>query len=393
MSTKAGVVLLAMVPALLAGGCGSGPAKVATRPGPTVASTTLESFPVTTPVPAGQPGKMVPDPSGTALWWWAVGDDRQARVYRFSTTDHRLASWRLGDSVATGLQTGIQYGIAVGPPGVVWVGANLKLVRLNTATRAVKIMDVPPMPPEQPPAPAGPAQIADLHPIAGVAASPSGQLALATAGSTAIPIYDSVTDSFRQLALPNGLSADDVAYLPDDTLAVGLEPTRGNQLNGAVLLVDASGRTKLVTGVQASFVMPSGTRFLSGQIQLYWIYPNGTVKPGPAGLPGQEWIAYPSTHPAWPLSDGHVAMLARGYDGLTDMAGGQPARSVTLAERPCPTGAGSGGSRLGPATTATSAPPTTTQTCHTHIGALAAVGDTVWFLEDGQSLIWRVAGL
>jgi len=36
---------------------------------------------------------------------------------------------------------------------------------------------------------------------------------------------------------------------------------------------------------------------------------------------------------------------------------------------------------------------TTTPVCHTRIGALAALGNTIWYLEDGQPLIWRVGGL
>src|SRR5579884_2913815 len=357
---RSGVTLLAA--ATLLDGCGSGSVHVATRSsgeatGPS--STTLKSFAVTSPVPAGQPGKMVAGPSGDAVWWWAVGEDRQARVYRFSTADHRLASWRLGDAEVDGLESGIQYGIAVAPSGVVWVGTNLK-------------------------------------PIAGVAVGEGGQVALATAGSTAIPIYDPASNSFRRLVLPSGFGATDVAYLADGTLAVGLEPPTGPQENGAVLLVDPSGRTKLATGVEAGFVMPAGDRFLAGQVGLYWVYPDGATKPGPTAIPGQQWIAYASSHPAWPLLNGHVAEVARGYDGLTDMANGQPARSITLALRPCPTGAGgvSGGIPIGPGPTASTMPTTTTtQICHTRIGALAALGNAIWYLEDGQPLIWRVGGL
>ncbi|HZU72463.1 MAG TPA: hypothetical protein VE990_06790 [Acidimicrobiales bacterium] len=385
--------------ATLLAGCGSASVHVGTQSSAEAtgsSTTTLQSFPVTSPVPAGQPGKMVADPSGDAVWWWAVGEDRQARVYRFSATDHRLASWPLGDAEVDGLESGIQYGIAVGPSGVVWVGANLKLARLDTATGAVRVIDVPVMAPQQPSHPQGPPQTANLHPIAGAAVGDGGQVALATAGATAIPIYDPANNSFRQLVLPAGFGATDVAYLADGTLAVGLEPPTGPQENGAVLLVDPSGRTKLATGVEAGFVMPAGDRFLTGQVGLYWVYPDGATKPGPTAIAGQQWIAYASSHPAWPLADGHVAEVARGYDGLTDMANGQPARSITLPPRPCPTGAGggSGGILPGPGPTASTMPTTTTtQVCHTRIGALAALGNAIWYLEDGQPLIWRVGGL
>lgn len=394
-----GLGLVLVTAATPLAGCGSAVGHLATRSNGQAtesSTTTLQSYPVTSPVPEGQPGKMVPDPTGQAVWWWAVGEDHQARVYRFSTKDHRLTTWPLGDAGADGLETGIQYGMAVGPSGVVWVGANLKLARLDTATGAVKIIDVPPMPPQQPSQSNGPPQTGNLHPIAGAAVGPGGQVALATAGSTAIPIYHPANDSFRELDLPSGLVATDVAYLTDGTLAVGLEPPTGPQANGAVLLVDPSGRTKLATGVEAGFVMPAGDRFLAGQVLLYWVYPDGTTKPGPAGIAGQEWIAYASSHPAWPLSDGHVAEVARGYDGLTDMADRRPAQSITLAQRPCPVGASGafGGTPPLPGPTTSSMPTTTpTMVCHTRIGALAALGDTIWYLEDGQPLIWQVSGL
>ena len=347
------------------------------------------SWPVFATVPAGQPGLLVPDPDGQAIWWWSPAPNGQAQVYRFDTVRHAITTWNLGDAQTLGLEVGEQYGLAVETNGTVWVGANLKLVELDTTTGLVRVIDV--KKPGEASHPAPP-QLANFSAISALAADASGNVAVVTSDTTSIPIYHSSTQSFSYLKLPQGMNADDASYLPDGALGVAVGDNDGQ---GGVLIVTADGGEHYARIGSPSFLVSAGKRFLAGSPPLFWVYPKGNATRGSGSEASTQWIAYPSTRPTWPLADGDIVSLTHGYDGFQLLSPNGPARQITLPRRPCGTGPSlSGGGPIIPAESTTRPKPTTTTTpvCYTVVGAMTAIGNTAWYLEDYDNLtyVWHV---
>jgi hypothetical protein len=232
------------------------------------------------------------------------------------------------------------------------------------------------------------------NPVTGLAVSGSGDVAVVTAYTTQIPIYDSNTNKFTSFQLPEGMEANDAAYLPDGTLGIALQQPEGF-LHDAVLLYSPDGQSTTVKGIQAAFIIPDADRFLVGQQRLFWVYPNGTKSAGTGSEASEPLDAFPSTHPTWPMANGHLISVAENDEGLLDLSPSASALKIVLAKRPCfapsiPTGS------ITPDTVPPTSTPTTTPfpTCHTQVAALTAIGNTVWYLENffGQTFVWRVTG-
>jgi len=353
------------------------------------------SWEVSADVLNGQPAQLVPDPSGHAIWWWGIGGDGNARVYRFGTLSHQLSSWSLGNDQKIGLVTGEDSGIALGAPGIVWVGASMRLARLDTVTGAVDLINVPKVPASKQMNEYRPPQMAGSTAIVALAANTSGDVVVVTTPSTEIPIYHSSTNQFSFLELPSNREANDAAYLPDGTLGVALQHPAGPPRD-EVQLVSPGGKTTIANGVQAAFIIPDGDRFLVGEEALFWVYPNGTDSHGTGSEASEPWLAFPSTHPTWPTAEGHVVSLAIEDEGLVDLSADGPAENIVLARRPCYTGPSmiGGPGPLAPGTTRADEPTSTTvpPVCHTDVASLTAVGNQVWYLETFKqhTYVWRV---
>lgn len=353
----------------------------------------LTSWPVSGASPLGYPvGQVVPDPSGNAIWWWGEGiRDSNAHVYEFSTTTHRLSAWNLGSAEATGLSYGQQSALALGQNGIVWAASGNKLTMLNTLTGFVDILTVPKEPSVSQ---EGSSEQYPQHPVTDLAVNGSGDVAVVTAYTTEIPIYDPNTNKFTSFQLPEGMEANDAANLPDGTLGVALQQPAGF-LHDAVLVYSPAGDSMIVKGVQAAFIIPDVDRFLVGQQNLFWVYPNGTKSAGTGSEASEPMDAYPSTHPTWPMANGHLISVAVNDEGLVDLSPSAPAVKVVLAKRPCYGASDPGGSDTPDTAPPTTSPPTTNPfpVCHTDVNAVTVIGNTVWYLEDyGQTFVWQVTG-
>jgi hypothetical protein len=350
----------------------------------------LTSWPVSGTAPFGyQVGQVVPDPSGNAIWWWGEGAN-DAHVYEFSTTTHRLSSWNLGNPETTGLEFAEQSALALGQNGIVWVGCNKKLAMLNTLTGSVTIISVPKEPSDS--QQSSPEQFS-RNPVTALAVNGSGDVAVVTADTTQIPVYDANTGKFTPFQLPDGMQANDAAYLPDGTLGIALQQPAGF-LHDSVLLYSPDGKSTTVKGVQAAFIIPDVNRFLVGQRKLFWVYPNGTKSAGTGSEASEPLDAFQSTHPTWPMANGHLITVANNDEGLVDLSPSTSAVKIVLAKRPC-----YGPSMAGGSDTPETEPPTSTPTttpypvCHTQVDAITAIGNTVWYLENyGQTFVWQVTG-
>jgi hypothetical protein len=350
----------------------------------------LTSWPVSGPTPFGYPvGQVVPDPSGNAIWWWGDGADNNAHVYEFSTTTHRLSTWNLGNAETTGLEVVEQTALALGQNGIVWVGCNNKLAMLDTVTGSVNIMTVPKEPSfSKKTSRSG----FSNNPVTALAVNSSGDVAVVTAYTSEIPIYETSTNEFVSFQLPNGMEANDAAYLPDGTLGIALQQPAGI-LHDSVLIYSPEGKSTVVKGVQAAFILPDVDRFLVGQQKLFWVFPDGTKAAGTGSEASEPMYAFQSTHPTWPMANGHLISVAKNDEGLVDLSPSAPVVKVTLAKRPCY------GPSLGGFNTPDTIPPTSTPTstpypvCHTQVAAITAIGNTVWYLENfGQTFVWEVTG-
>jgi hypothetical protein len=345
----------------------------------------LTSWKVNAGVPAGEPASLVPDPAGQAIWWWNTDDSGEVQVYKFGTATHRLTKWNVGKVSALGLYTGIQNGMAVGPDGDVWIGANLNLVRLDTSTGGVKLIRIP----------LSLVSGGRFSDISAIAANSSGQVAVVISDTSRLPMYNNESGKLSVIDLPKGTQAQDATYIANGTLGVALEPPKGNLANGRAMLIDPNGDINYADGINAGYILPDGDRFLVGLQDLYWVYPDGTFESGTGSEKATSWLAYPSTHPTWPISNGHIVSLARGSEGLVDLSPHGPAITIKLAKRPCGPMSMIGPPPIGGVsrTTRPVAPTTTTTpVCYAGVGAITVVGNNAWYLESykNSTYVWEV---
>jgi hypothetical protein len=192
----------------------------------------------------------------------------EVSVFFWSGGTAEPVQYSFGSPSSDGLLFGIQAGLAVGPTGVVWVGANNTLARLDPGTGSLAFLVVP-EPPDNAAAEAHrPPQVRGLHSIEALATDGSGDVAIAMSGSSAVVIYHDSSNTFSTVALAAGAEPVDVAYGANGTLAVAtINWTQGGTGTTNLLeLVQPDGSISTVTtgsGTVAPYSSNGQTGFLS----------------------------------------------------------------------------------------------------------------------------------
>jgi hypothetical protein len=155
------------------------------------------------------------DPSGSGVWFWA---DTKTTLSIFHLDGKgKLTSW----PVLTGADNVYQAasGLAVTSAGMVWLGINATLTRLDPSTGAVQTWRIP--------APADNSAAESFRPsnsqgqylVQSIAASPDGsRIAIGMDPSSSVELFDPSAGTFTQIAMPATSDTPvSLAYAPDGT--------------------------------------------------------------------------------------------------------------------------------------------------------------------------------
>ncbi|MGH7442426.1 MAG: hypothetical protein ACREKE_07120, partial [bacterium] len=151
----------------------------------------------------GTPYDLVGDPNGTGVWFLAqsVAD---VALFRLSGPTGTLESWPVGSSAE--LELGLNSGLAVGRSGITWVGVGQSLFRVDTTAGSVTQIALPSVPESAALAKLPGPPEAQTPGIIALAVAPSGSLAIARFGATAIQIYSPSSGTFTTVPLPDNSS-------------------------------------------------------------------------------------------------------------------------------------------------------------------------------------------
>jgi len=201
---------------------------------------------ITLPLGYEQPMALATDPSEPGVWFLSASMT-DVSVFFWNAVSANLTHYSLGAPSTHGLEFGTEASLAVGPSGTVWVGANSTLARLDVATGSITYLAVP-TPPDNSNAEAPrPPPLQGSHLIQALAASDSGDVAIAMSASSAVLVYSDSAQTFSTISLNDDAEPLDVAYAPDGVLGVAT----ANWAQG--------GQTNLLQFVQADGTISTAT--------------------------------------------------------------------------------------------------------------------------------------
>jgi hypothetical protein len=214
-------------------------------------------------VPLPPPDHLAADPARPGVWFFAFNGNNDPRAYFWDGQKNALSSWSLGGN-PNELISGIQNGIAVGRDGIVWIGANQNLVRLDPRSGAVSRTVVP-----TPAASAAaesfrPPNLRGQHAIRAVAVDGSKHVAVALSAAQEVEVLDTGPMTFSHVRLPPNKEPTGVSYTPDGTLGVAMaDPLARTE---SLLLANANGQQKtLPTPAGSIGTGPGSANFVVGR--------------------------------------------------------------------------------------------------------------------------------
>jgi len=175
---------------------------------------------VTLPDGYGPITTLAGDPNGSGVWFWA---DTKTTLSIFHVDGHgKLTSWPVltgADNVGQAIS-----GLTVTLAGIVWLGINATLTRLDPSTGAVKTWRIP-APADNPAAESvRPSAVQGLYLVQAIDISPDGgQIAIAMDLSSSVELFDPSAGTFTQIAMPDTSDTPvSLAYATDGTLGVAI---------------------------------------------------------------------------------------------------------------------------------------------------------------------------
>jgi hypothetical protein len=221
---------------LAAAGCGRIHAGQADRSG-TVVRASVQA-PAALPEGYGPIMSLAGDGEGSGAWFW----DFTTTVVSVFHVDGQgvLKSWPVLSGAA--YQSQLVSGFAVTAVGVVWLGINSTLIRLDSNSGAVRTWQIP-APSDNPAAESYlPPPLKGQHLVQGIAvASDGGEVAIAMSHSSSVEIFDQSDETFSQVSLPASSDAPvAVAYAQDGSLGIGMADYK-THLQNAALIIEAGG--------------------------------------------------------------------------------------------------------------------------------------------------------
>lgn len=181
------------------------------------------------------------------VWFWGATASR-IRLFHLNRND-TLKTWSVRP-LSGRLRTGSAGGFAVTAAGVAWLGLNSTLIRVETRTGQVRSWAIP-----EPSANGRPA-------VEALAASASGQIAVAMSHSSAIALFSQRTRRFTEVTMPAATDQPrSLAFARDGTLGISFTNSAGSASAG-VYLVPATGPQFVATVDDPIGVTPYGAHSL-----------------------------------------------------------------------------------------------------------------------------------
>lgn len=259
---------------------------------------------------------------GNDLWYWVP--DGNSTIYEVSGASDSQRAYHLGRGPSCSLGCARAYpGLAVAPDGIVWGAVNDTLVRLDPTTGRFTTIPLP----EPPPVVGEPG--VDLphgqNAVTVALGGPGGEIVIGFEFASALEMYTPGTDRVRtrEIALPVGYFANDVAVLPDGTTGAVIQRF-GTRPDPRIDLIAPTGSSKQVAVPDPQGVEADGADgFLVGESSPRLVTEAGRVEPAPFdfklksgmtwGVNGQDGapnrlVLLPDHRVARPARSGFVAV-------------------------------------------------------------------------------------
>jgi hypothetical protein len=226
-------------------------------------------------------------------------------------------------------------GLTVTSAGVVWLGINATLTRLDPGTGEVRTWRIP-APGDNPAAESFvPSGSQGQYLVQAIAANPSGsQIAIAMDLSSSVELFDPSAGTFTQIAMPSTSDTPvSLAYAPDGTLGAGLANYKTHNWDTALVVRPRS------SGVPAAIPVPnsrsiisySASGFIVGSTDPSLLTTTGTVTP--MAVPAAA-DTLGGRSPILAMPNGQLATISRAgvfeYPGDATSVAAATAGSVTL---------------------------------------------------------------
>jgi len=217
------------------------------------------------------------DPNGNGVWFWD-STKTELSVFRINSQGN-VTAWPI--SGVTEFQA--ISGFAVTAPGIVWLGINSTLSRLDSASGASRTWQIP-APADNPAAESyQPADLKSQHLVQGTAVAPDGKhVAIAMSDASSVQLFDVSAGTFTQISMPT--TSDDpvaVAYSPDGTLGVALANYTTHREDSALIIRqgDADSTTVVPVADSSSITSDGTSGFILGSGHPSLVSTAGKVTP------------------------------------------------------------------------------------------------------------------
>jgi hypothetical protein len=232
----------------------------------------------TLPYGYGPVTSLVGDPRGSGVWFW-------------DSTKFHLSIFRVGSRGTTKSWTVLRKanefqaisGFAVTSTGVVWLGINSTLTRLESTSGTVRTWKIPAPVDNRVAESYLPAELKGQHLVQGIAVAPNGkEVAIAMTNSNSVELFDESSGKFGQVAMPTVSEEPlSVAYSSNGTLGIGLANFRTHKEDAALIIRNGGTGTRTVVRVaDSSSITSDGTsKFILGSSRPYLVSTAGSASP------------------------------------------------------------------------------------------------------------------
>ncbi len=259
-------------------------------------ATATISYPATIPLGYAPPPRIEFDSVRGGVWF-VTNSSTETRAFH-ALPNGNVQSWHVGDLPGDGLSFGTEAGLALDKSGNLWFGAGTTLAKLDPASGAVSFSSVPVV---DSPAAEGnlPASLRGrTHEIRSLSASDGGLIAIAIRAAASVDVVAQDGKLVSEQGLSSTDEANDVAWMTDGSLAIGLTDDNTGSSN-AVEVIPSSGGSATIAHVPSHLLAKDGAQVVAGGPNFYAVNRAGSAS------------AYPAVSTAT-IPDGALAVAANG---------------------------------------------------------------------------------
>jgi hypothetical protein len=213
------------------------------------------------------------DPTDSGLWYWTESLSKVTLSHE-NTSSGTQQTWNIGNPVTLGIETALAGSLVVSNDDV-WLAANDTLVDFRISSGSVSAYRIPVPASNAAAASFEPPEMRQDVPVAAIAATGGGEVAIALTDASSLEIFSSTSGTFTSEALPPDLTANDVAFNNAGELAVSTNDYTTHRFDTVLLAQNPTTFQRISAG--SEFVTADARNFVTGDADLDIVSPGGGV--------------------------------------------------------------------------------------------------------------------